>query len=59
MQFQKGDRIRVLGGTFRGHEGVVTDVLSRGAVKIELLIFGRPVPVELESWEVQLIREAD
>jgi transcription antitermination factor NusG len=59
MQFQKGDRIRVLDSTFRGREGVVTEVLPRGAVKIELLIFGRPVPVQLEPWQVQLIREAD
>jgi len=34
-------------------EGSVKDILEhKGAVVVELTIFGRPVPVELEYWQV-------
>jgi transcription antitermination factor NusG len=34
-------------------EGVVKELLEqKGALVVELTIFGRPVPVELEYWQV-------
>jgi transcriptional antiterminator NusG len=51
--FEKGDHVKVKDGTFAGMEGSVKDILEhKGAVVIELTIFGRPVPVELEYWQV-------
>jgi transcription termination/antitermination protein NusG len=51
--FDKGDHVKVRDGTFAGMEGTVKDILEhKGAVVIELTIFGRPVPVELEYWQV-------
>ncbi len=51
--FDKGDHVKVKDGTFAGMEGTVKDILEhKGAVVIELTIFGRPVPVELEYWQV-------
>lgn len=53
-KFDRGDRVRVRDGTFAGMEGEVKDLLeAKGAVKVELTIFGRPVPVELEYWQVE------
>jgi uncharacterized protein (TIGR02996 family) len=53
-----GARVQVLDGTFAGMEGVVREVLeARGAVRIELTIFGRTVPVELESWQLERASE--
>jgi transcriptional antiterminator NusG len=52
--FSIGDHVRVRDGTFAGMEGDVKEVMDTvGKVKVELQIFGRPVPVELEYWQVE------
>jgi transcriptional antiterminator NusG len=52
--FAVGDRVRVRDGTFAGMEGETKEVMEAvGHVKVELTIFGRPVPVELEYWQVE------
>jgi transcriptional antiterminator NusG len=54
LRFDRGDRVKVRDGTFTGMEGEVKDILeAKGAVRVELTIFGRPVPVELEYWQVE------
>ncbi|MSQ95723.1 MAG: transcription termination/antitermination factor NusG [Gemmataceae bacterium] len=51
--FSEGDKVKVKDGMFSGMEGSVKKVLeAKGAVVVELTIFGRPVPVELEYWQV-------
>jgi transcriptional antiterminator NusG len=53
LRFDRGDRVKVRDGTFAGMEGEVKEVLeAKGTVRVELTIFGRPVPVELEYWQV-------
>jgi transcriptional antiterminator NusG len=53
-KFDRGDRVKVKDGTFAGMEGEVKELLeAKGAVRVELTIFGRPVPVELEYWQVE------
>ncbi|MBI3410740.1 MAG: transcription termination/antitermination factor NusG [Planctomycetes bacterium] len=53
FKFDKGDRVKVRDGTFAGMEGEVKELLeANGALRVELTIFGRPVPVELEQWQV-------
>jgi transcriptional antiterminator NusG len=55
-KFDRGDRVRVKDGTFAGMEGEVKDLVeAKNLVKVELTIFGRPVPVELEYWQVEMI----
>jgi transcriptional antiterminator NusG len=52
--FSINDHVRVRDGTFAGMEGDVKEVMDNvGKVKVELTIFGRPVPVELEYWQVE------
>jgi len=52
-RFTGGDRVKIKDGTFAGMEGEVKEVLeAKGTVRVELTIFGRPVPVELEYWQV-------
>jgi transcriptional antiterminator NusG len=51
--FEKGEHVKVKDGTFAGMDGTVKDILEqKGALVVELTIFGRPVPVELEYWQV-------
>lgn len=53
-KFDRGDRVRVRDGIFSGMEGEIKDILEqKGAVRVELMIFGRPTSVELEYWQVE------
>jgi transcriptional antiterminator NusG len=53
-KFDKGDRVKVRDGTFAGMEGEVKELLeAKSQVKVELTIFGRPVMVEFEYWQVE------
>src|SRR5262249_6528851 len=55
-KFERGDRVKVKDGTFAGMEGEVKEMLeAKGMVRIELTIFGRPVSVEFEYWQVEQI----
>ena len=55
-KFDRGDRVKVKDGTFAGMEGEVKEILeAKGQVRVELTIFGRPVPVELEYWQVEQV----
>jgi transcription termination/antitermination protein NusG len=55
-EFERGDRVKVKDGTFAGMEGEVKEILEAlGRVRVELTIFGRPVPVELEYWQVEQV----
>jgi transcriptional antiterminator NusG len=55
-KFDRGDRVKVKDGTFQGMEGEVNDILeAKNLVRVELTIFGRPVPVELEYWQVETV----
>lgn len=53
-KFDRGDRVRVKDGIFAGMEGEVKEILeAKGLVRVELTIFGRPVPHEFEYWQVE------
>jgi transcriptional antiterminator NusG len=55
-KFEKGDKVKVKDGTFAGMEGEIKEVLEgKGAVRVELTIFGRQVPVDLEYWQVDYV----
>jgi transcriptional antiterminator NusG len=53
-KFDRGDRVKVKDGPFAGMEGEVKEILdAKDKIRVELTIFGRPVPVELEYWAVE------
>jgi transcriptional antiterminator NusG len=53
-KYDRGDRVKVKEGTFAGMEGEVKELIeAKGQVRMELTIFGRPVLVELEYWQVE------
>jgi transcriptional antiterminator NusG len=55
-RFEQGDKVKVKDGTFAGMEGEIKEVLEgKGAVRVELTIFGRQVPVDLEYWQVDYV----
>jgi transcriptional antiterminator NusG len=53
-KFDKGDRVKVKDGPFAGMEGEVKELIeAKSLVRVEITIFGRPVSVELEYWQVE------
>ncbi len=61
IPFSRGDRVKIRDGTFQGMDGEVKEITEpkesneTPRVKVELTIFGRPVPVDLEYWQVDPI----
>jgi transcriptional antiterminator NusG len=56
LTFKNGDKVKVREGPFENFEGVVDDInQQKGTVRVIVTIFGRPTPIEIEYWQVELI----
>jgi transcriptional antiterminator NusG len=61
LDFEKGDKVRIRDGPFANMEGevkAITEPKDAGEtpkVTVEVSIFGRPVPVELDYWHVDKV----
>ncbi|MBU1122666.1 MAG: transcription termination/antitermination protein NusG [Candidatus Omnitrophota bacterium] len=56
VSFEKDENVRVVEGPFINFTGVVAEVyLDKGKLKVNVSIFGRTTPVELEFWQVEKI----
>ncbi len=54
IDVERGDRVKIKEGPFENFEGTVEEVIeARGLVKVMLIIFNRPTPVDLEYWQVE------
>ncbi len=54
INVERGDRVKITEGTFENFEGTVEEVIeTRGLVKVMLIIFNRPTPVDFEAWQVE------
>ena len=48
------DEVNIISGAFQGHSGVVSEIdTEHGLVKVKLLLFGKPTPIELEFNQVE------
>jgi transcriptional antiterminator NusG len=56
LDYDVGDTVKVREGMFANMEGPVTEIADRDSptpkVRVTLTIWGRPVPVDLEYWQV-------
>lgn len=54
IEMSKGDTVIILDGPFTSYEGVISNVdTARGKVKVNVSIFGRDTPVELDFVQVK------
>ena len=58
VSFDPGEQVTILEGAFKGSQGAITEVdPDRGRLKVNVMIFGKDVPVELEYWQVEKLVE--
>jgi transcription termination/antitermination protein NusG len=58
VAFEPGELVTILEGAFKGSQGAITEVdPDRGRLKVNVMIFGKEVPVELEYWQVEKVNE--
>lgn len=53
INITEGDNVRVIEGPFTTFTGSVESVTEKGKIKVNILIFGRPTPVELDFTQVE------
>lgn len=56
LTFKQGDKVKVTEGPFENFEGTVDEInTQKGTVKVIVMIFGRPTPIEIEYWQIEQI----
>lgn len=56
IAFKKGDRVKIKTGAFENTDAVVEEVhADKGTLDVSVNFFGRPTPMSLGYWEVELI----
>ncbi|PIR29153.1 MAG: transcription termination/antitermination protein NusG [Bdellovibrionales bacterium CG11_big_fil_rev_8_21_14_0_20_38_13] len=55
VNFSEGDQVKVIEGPFASFVGTIEAVNEKGKIKVNVSIFGRPTPVELDYSQVEKV----
>ena len=55
VSFEEGEQVKVIEGPFASFVGTVEAVNEKGKIKVNVSIFGRPTPVELDFSQVEKV----
>lgn len=54
FNFEIGECVRICEGAFENFEGEIKALEpDKGIVTVSLMVFGRPTPIDLESWKIE------
>lgn len=58
IDFEVGETVRIREGSFENFEGTVEEIQpDKGMVKVSIMVFGRPTPIDFEVWKVEKVEQ--
>ena len=58
IEFEVGEQVRIREGSFADFEGSIEELQpDKGMVKVSIMVFGRPTPIDFECWKVEKIED--
>ena len=58
MNFEVGDTVKIVYGPLEGRVGTIEELdASKNRVRLEVSMFGREMPVDLELDQIEAVRE--
>jgi transcriptional antiterminator NusG len=58
IDFEIGEQVRIREGSFENFEGTVEELQpEKGMIKVSIMVFGRPTPIDFECWKVEKTEE--
>lgn len=57
IDFTEGETVKVIEGPFASFVGTIEAVNDKGKIKVNVSIFGRPTPVELDFSQVEKVSQ--
>jgi transcription termination/antitermination protein NusG len=58
VDYEVGETVRIREGSFENFEGSVEEIYpDKGMVKVSIMVFGRPTPIDFEVWKVEKVEE--
>ena len=53
IQFERGDKVRIAEGPYRGVEGVIEGVGAAGQMQVILPVYGRAIRMQFDARQVR------